>query len=108
MPVTRPAGTTTDKLYANLNERFITTQNDIREIKTILQQLLVENSKNAEHVRLNDMKTDNLHAVVMGNGKPGLKTDMQLMKEQMNRVYAIGGVITSAIIFDIVSRILLR
>ena len=62
----------------------------------------------AEHVKMNDVKTENLNTIIMGNGKPGLKTDMQLMKEQMGRVYAIGGIITTAIILDFVTRILLR
>ena len=63
----------------------------------MLQQIQVDNAANFEREKQIDY-----------NGKPGLKTDMQLMKEQMGRVYAIGGIITTAILLDFITRLLLR
>ncbi len=46
------------------------------------------------------------HEIINGNGKPGLKTDVQLLKEGMGRINLAFGVFTAAVIGDIVTRLL--
>mgnify|MGYP001378557583 CR=1 FL=1 len=104
----KPTGSTTDKLYASFDERLKAVQETTKEIKTMLQQIQVDNAANLERQKQIDYSVTELKKTVFGNGKPGLKTDMQLMKEQMGRVYAIGGIITTAILLDFITRLLLR
>jgi hypothetical protein len=43
---------------------------------------------------------------IKGNGKPGLQTDMQIMKDNISRINWAFAVFTAAIIADIASRII--
>ena len=101
-------GNTTDKLFSTFGEMLEQIKKDNETIKGIVQQLLILDASRVEHQSATDKSLCEVRNIVMGNGKVGLKTDVQLMKYQMNRVYAVGGVITTAIILDIAARILVR
>ena len=84
--------------------------------KEILDQLakitaVLETMHQTEAARLEREKnlTDIVnkdHEAINGNGKPGLKTEVQLLKDGMSRINWAFGIFTAAIIADIASRLL--
>jgi len=55
-----------------------------------------------------DEKILSLDKCVNGNGTPGLKTDMQIVKDQLNRFNWVAGILSAAVIADLANRILTK
>lgn len=53
-----------------------------------------------------DEKVMSLDKTVNGNGVPGLRTDVQIIKEQLGRLNWASGLVIAGLIMDVLSRIL--
>jgi len=76
---------------------------DVKEIKNMLVEMKVLEAARATREKAMEIDVIDLKKSVNGNGKPGLKTDVQLLKDQMNRVYWLGGVVIVASIGNIIA-----
>lgn len=76
---------------------------DVKEMKEMLSKLLIAESARVERELQFRTDVDNLKKTVNGNGAPGLKTDVQLLKEQMIRIYWLGGVVVVALVGNFVA-----
>jgi hypothetical protein len=76
---------------------------DVKEMKAMISQLLVADAARVERELQTRTDVDGLKKTVNGNGVPGLKTDVQLLKEQMTRVYWLGGVLVVALISNFIA-----
>jgi hypothetical protein len=83
-----------------VNEGLLT---DIREIKDILVSIQKLEAARAEREKTSREDIDKLKFTVNGNGTPGLKTDVQILKNKVNGVYWLGGVVIVATISNIIA-----
>jgi len=84
-----------------------------QDIKRILERQEIMNNRLIEIQTAEAARTerevhtkhdvDCLNKIVNGNGVPGLKIDVQLLKEQMTRIYWLGGVIVVALIGNFIA-----
>ena len=76
---------------------------DIREIKEMMSEMMqIEAGRKEREINVR-LELDALKKCITGNGQPGLKTDVQLLKARMNGVYWLGGVVTVATVSNIVA-----
>ena len=76
---------------------------DIREIKEMMSAMMQIEAGRKERESTQRIEIDALKNCINGNGQPGLKTDVQLLKARMNGVYWLGGVVTVATVSNIVA-----
>jgi hypothetical protein len=79
---------------------------DIKEIKNMLADMKQAEAARGEREKTTHNDVEGLKKTINGNGVPGLKTDVQIMKEQMGRINWIMGIFVAAVIADIVTRIM--
>lgn len=90
-----------------MNEELVQDIKDIKErvektFNTITEMQRQEAARVERELQMkNDV--DNLKKTVNGNGIPGLKTDVQLLKEQMTRIYWLGGIVVVALVGNIIA-----
>ncbi len=94
-----------DKDVHEMLEKILARQDEILASQTELQ--VIEAARSAKEIVLID-KVGKHEEAINGNGKLGLKTEVQLMKDQMSRMNWAVGVFVAAVIADIASRILAR
>jgi len=83
-----------------VNEGLLQDVRDIKEMLVNMQRL--ESARvEREGVMLKDVES--LKHTVDGNSKLGLKTEMQLLKNKVNGVYWLGGVVIVATISNIIA-----
>lgn len=83
-------------------ERRRTTDSEHEEIKAMIGELKTIMTARA-HVDETVAKHDKL---LNGNGVPGLKTDVQIIKEQLGRLNWASGLVIAGLLADVLSRIL--
>jgi hypothetical protein len=86
---------------------LVTNEQILQEVMKIHVRLA--EMSNTESARLEREKTASemliTHEHVLnGNGKPGLKTEVQLLNVNMARINWLGGAVLAALVADIVSR----
>ncbi len=76
------------------------------KILALLNDIATGNAKRDEQIKglLEDVAAHKL--AIDGNGKPGLKTELEMLKQRIQAVYYIGGIILVAILGDAMTRIL--
>lgn len=79
--------------------------NAVKEINDTLSIMRQQESARLEREKHNDAMLIEHEKSIKGNGKPGLQTDMQLVKDNLTRINWIGAIVTSAIIIDLLARI---
>jgi len=85
------------------NKEILESVNEIRDRVAEIQRL---ESARAEREKINDELIKDHQKAIKGNGKPGLQTEMQLVKDNLKRVNAVGAIVTGAIILDLIARVL--
>ena len=86
----------------SITERRRTTDEEHEEIKGMISDL-----KNILLSRQHlDEKVMSLDKTVNGNGVPGLRTDVQIIKDQLSRLNWASGLVIAGLIADVLSRIL--
>lgn len=75
-----------------------------REILAILTEIKTEMAAR----KYIDDKVHALDKCVNGNGVPGLRTDIQLIKDQIGRINWAAGLVAAVVIADIASRIIAK
>jgi len=85
---------------------------DVKELKEMLAQLISDTrateSARAEREKVLAEELAAMKHIVYGNGSPGLKTDVRILKEKMNSVYWLGSVIIIATVGNIIASILTK
>ncbi len=94
MPQTRDRRSTDKEILAQL-------ANITAVLETMHQ---TEAARRERELHLTEIVTKD-HETINGNGKPGLKTEVQLLKDSMGRINWAFGIFTAAIIADIASRL---
>jgi hypothetical protein len=76
---------------------------DIKDIKKMLVEMqTLEAARNEREITVK-RDIDSLNLAVNGNGKPGLKTDVQILQNKINGVYWLGGVVIVASVGNIIA-----
>ena len=90
-------------------ERRNTDKEILAQLEAITAQLdkmhQVESARLEREKHLEEIVAKD-HEAINGNGKPGLKTEVQLLKDGMGRINWAFGIFTAAIIADIATRII--
>lgn len=81
---------------------------EVREINKRLDALLLAESARLEREKKNDDLIVAHEGALNGNGKQGLKTDVQLLKDAQGRVNWVSAIFTTAVILDLASRVLAK
>jgi hypothetical protein len=76
---------------------------DIRDIKNMLVDIQRLESARVERELVTRDDVNKLKLTTYGNGSPGLKTEVQLLKDKMNGIYWLGGVVIIASIGNIIA-----
>lgn len=85
-------------------ERRRSTDEEHAEILAILSDIRTQLAERKHY----DDKVTALDKCINGNGTPGLKTEMQLVKDQLQRFNWAAGILVAAVLGDIASRILAK
>jgi len=88
-----------------MNEGLIQDVKDIKEMLVSMQKLEAARVERENAVHEKVMKLDQ---AVNGNGKPGLKTDVELLKESEKKRAAFQNAIATAVIIQIVLTLILK
>ena len=80
----------------------------VDEIISSLNEMRQTEAARIEREKVIAEKVAALDGIVNGNGKPGIKTDLRLAQEQIARASIIGGLITAAIVADVISRVMAK
>ena len=80
---------------------------DIKEILDIVTELKVQNATRDAAIKSIDELANRNYACIEGNGKQGLKADVEKIQASMKLVNWASGIVGTAIILDVLSRILL-
>ena len=78
----------------------------IDTILNIVQAIQLDNAARDERDREVKKCVDEHQEILNGNGKPGLKTDIQLLQRNIKVINWIGAIMTGAILADIASRLI--
>jgi hypothetical protein len=78
--------------------------NRLEVIERQLNQILQFEAARVEREKTAGNDLQHLKEAVDGNGKPGLKADTQLLKEQMGRMNWAAAIFTGAIILELAAR----
>lgn len=91
------------------NEQILT---EIMQIHLRIEEIQLAEAARIEREKVTDDMVHSHDRAINGNGKPGLKSDVQtnrsdiqIVRDQVGRINWIGAIITAAIIADIVSRV---
>lgn len=91
-----------DKDIREMLERIIKTQGDLSDK---LDDMDRKEAARAEREKQFYDSVQRHEEVINGNGKIGLKTEVQLLKDHVRRINWVMGLFTAAFIVDIASRI---
>jgi carbon monoxide dehydrogenase subunit G len=83
-------------------ERRRAQDNEHEEIKAMIGELKTLMTARA-HI---DDKVEKHDKLLNGNGVPGLKTDVQIIKDQLGRLNWASGLVIAGLLADVLSRIL--
>ena len=86
------------------SERRRMTDAEQEEIKGLINELKTIMTARA-HL---DEKVISLDKTVNGNGTPGLRADVQIIKDQLGRLNWASGLVMAGLIADVLSRILAK
>jgi hypothetical protein len=81
---------------------------DIKDIKKMLSDHLLLEAAREEREKTMRTEVDKLKEAVHGNGKPGLKTDVQLLQESEKKRAAFQNAIATAVIIQIILTLVLK
>jgi len=84
-----------------------TNTEKIDAILKIVQEIQTQNVVQALEIEDLQDCTKEHDADIDGNGNPGLKADMGMVKANLKLINWIGGIITAAVVLDAVSRLIL-
>lgn len=83
-----------------------TNSEKIDSILTIVQEIKTQNAVQAEQIKTVQECQDEHKKDINGNGKPGLKRDMEKVKGNLILINWIGGIIAGAVIMDAITRLI--